>query len=116
MVGAWAFDVKQPASFRSPQQCSYCWLAAIANYRNTNLPEARWERSYSVRLVGPPEHLAFESVRGEIENTLTRIERIASTYRDDSEINRLSDNPAIDEWLPVSRELCAMINTGANAQ
>jgi thiamine biosynthesis lipoprotein len=66
--------------------------------------------TFNVTIVGPPESLDTDSLEVDIVATLTRIDLLASTWRDDSELSALNANTSID-WILVSPALCAALES-----
>lgn len=64
--------------------------------------------SFNILLVDPSQDLPKERLQSGIAETLERIDQLASTWRDDSEVSALNANPDTD-WIDVSAELCAAI-------
>lgn len=65
--------------------------------------------TFSVLLVAPSEALSKETLEARIVETLERIENLASTWREDSEISRFNANPS-DGWIDVSAVFCEAID------
>jgi thiamine biosynthesis lipoprotein len=67
--------------------------------------------TFNVSIVEPPEPLDTDSLEGEIVATLSRIDLLASTWRDDSELSAFNADHSID-WIVVSPEFCdALVRT-----
>jgi thiamine biosynthesis lipoprotein len=66
--------------------------------------------TFNVSIVEPPETLDPEAVQGEILATLDRIDRLASTWRDDSELSILNADRSID-WIIVSPGFCSALES-----
>jgi thiamine biosynthesis lipoprotein len=64
--------------------------------------------TYRVVLAAPLERLAPGEVHREIEDVLARIDRAASTWRDDSDASRFN-RAAAGEWLEVADDLVEVI-------
>ena len=64
--------------------------------------------SFNILLVDPAEDLQKERLQSDIAETLERIDRLASTWRNDSELSVWNANPATD-WIEVSSEFCAAL-------
>ena len=63
---------------------------------------------YSVQIPGFPRQLDVDNLKTQIEQRLLTVEKIASTYRDDSQLshfNRSRDTA----WFPVSTELAELV-------
>ena len=65
--------------------------------------------TFNITLVDPPAELDLDQLNTAIQNTLERIENIASTYRDDSELSRFNSDSSTD-WIQVTPEFCHMIS------
>ena len=61
--------------------------------------------TFSVAIVEPPETLNAVALEDEILAALSRVDVLASTWRDDSDLARLNADPSVD-WIAVSAELC----------
>ena len=61
--------------------------------------------TFSVAVIAPPENIDLEALQDEIVHELERVEQIASTYREDSELSQLNNGSSAS----VSMELCRMI-------
>jgi len=86
-------------------------LAACGS--DSRLPEVEFSgstmgTSFNILLVDPSEDLPKEQLRSGIAETLERVDRLASTWRSDSELSTLNANPDTD-WIDVSAELCVAI-------
>ena len=64
--------------------------------------------TFSILLVDPAKDLPTEQLRSGVDDTLDRIDRLASTWRSDSELHALNASPETG-WIDVSAELCAAI-------
>lgn len=69
--------------------------------------------SFEVLIVDPATELLLDDLRISIEQELDRIESIASTYRDSSELSKFNRNRSTD-WFTVSGELCSMLRDASN--
>jgi len=86
-------------------------LAACSS--DSRLPEFELSGStmgttFNILLVDPSEDLPKEQLRSGIAETLERVDRLASTWRSDSELSTLNANSDTD-WIDVSAELCAAL-------
>lgn len=66
--------------------------------------------TYSVKLVAPGEHIDRQGVQSRIRETLAAVDKLTSTWRDDSELSLFNANPSTD-WIDVSAEFCAVIDS-----
>jgi thiamine biosynthesis lipoprotein len=64
--------------------------------------------AYSVKLVAPGEDVDRERLRTRIDETLAAVDRLTSTWRDDSELSQFNANPSTG-WIDVSTEFCATV-------
>jgi thiamine biosynthesis lipoprotein len=64
--------------------------------------------TFNVSVVEPPQTLDPEALQGEILATLDNIDRLASTWRDDSELSVFNADHSID-WIIVSPEFCSAL-------
>lgn len=64
--------------------------------------------SFSVLLVAPGENFSKEQLQSSILETLEAIDRLASTWREDSELSRFNANGS-SGWIDTSIELCTAI-------
>ena len=65
--------------------------------------------TFKVLLVEPSETLSPDELEGELVAALQAVDRLASTWRDDSELTALNDDLSID-WIPVSAEFCDLLD------
>jgi thiamine biosynthesis lipoprotein len=65
--------------------------------------------TYTIRVAGPASLPAPSIVRERIEAELTRIDAMASRYRNDSEVARFNADPTL-EWVPVSPALARLVD------
>jgi thiamine biosynthesis lipoprotein len=61
--------------------------------------------SFNVSIVEPPESFDADALEADIIATLTRVDLLASTWREDSELSVFNANRAVD-WIIVSHEFC----------
>lgn len=66
--------------------------------------------TFDIAIVGPPETLDVDAVKNDVLTTLTSIDLLASTWRDDSELAAFNRNASID-WILVSSEFCAALES-----
>jgi len=64
--------------------------------------------SFSVLLVAPGEHFSGEQLQARIIDTLERVDGLASTWREDSELSRFNASRHGD-WIDTSIEFCHAI-------
>lgn len=64
--------------------------------------------TYSIKVVAPPDGVTEAVLRAEVETSLARVDRIFSTYRQDSEVSRFNASSTQD-WQPVSHELVDLV-------
>ena len=65
--------------------------------------------TFKVSIVEPDETLDTVALEADIVAALTRVDEIASTWREDSELSRFNADRSID-WIIVSAEFCAMLD------
>ncbi len=63
----------------------------------------------NVMIVAPPESLTLDELQLDVMRTLERIENIASTYRESSELSAFNANSSTD-WIEVSVEFCSLVH------
>ena len=61
--------------------------------------------TFSVTVVEPPDSLDEDTLEADIVAALTRIDKLASTWREDSELSVFNADNTVD-WIVVSPELC----------
>jgi thiamine biosynthesis lipoprotein len=81
--------------------------------RDARLPEVELSggtmgTTFNIVLVAPGNDVADERLKDRIAATLDRIDALASTWRDDSELAAFNANPDTD-WVAVSDELCSVV-------
>ena len=64
--------------------------------------------SFVVSVVEFPDDLNAEAVRQDILDVLDSLDKLASTWRDDSELSALNANVSID-WIAVSEPFCDLL-------
>lgn len=98
----------------SPRRCflllSALFLVACGDGR---LPQLELEGSamgttFNISIVEPSDTLDEETLQADIVAALTRIDKLASTWRDDSELTAFNNDSAVD-WIIVSGEFCDML-------
>ena len=65
--------------------------------------------TFKVSVVEPDETLDTVALEADIVAALTRVDEIASTWREDSELSRFNTDRSID-WIIVSTEFCTMLD------
>jgi thiamine biosynthesis lipoprotein len=90
---------------------SMCSLAACDS--DSRLPEHELTGSamgttFSILLIDPPVEISRQLLQTRIVETLERIDKLLSTWRDDSELSSFNANPA-SGWIDVSLEFCVVI-------
>ncbi|MGI9249453.1 MAG: FAD:protein FMN transferase, partial [Woeseiaceae bacterium] len=88
-------------------------LLVVGCDSSSRLPEYELSGStmgttFNVKLVAPSDDVSKDLLQKHIAGTLERIEDLASTWREDSELSRFNANPA-SGWIDVSMELCTAI-------
>jgi thiamine biosynthesis lipoprotein len=66
--------------------------------------------TFNVVLVEPPESIASDTLENELVAALQSVDRLASTWRDDSELTAFNLDLSID-WIPVSGEFCNLLES-----
>lgn len=69
--------------------------------------------TFKIAIVDAPETLDEAALEERLVASLEAVDRVASTWRDDSELSKLNANPSID-WVLVSPELCDMLDRALN--
>ncbi len=64
--------------------------------------------SFHITVVDPVPGTSLDQLSLRINESLERIENVASTYRDTSDLGKFNLNKSTD-WISVSGELCAMV-------
>lgn len=90
-------------------------LQLAACDRSSRLPEYELSGSalgttFSVLLVAPPDNLSKEELQSGILGTLEEVDRLASTWREDSELSRFNASRESD-WIDTSTEFCGAIES-----
>jgi thiamine biosynthesis lipoprotein len=88
-------------------------LSLAACDRTARLPEFELSGSalgttFSVLLVAPGEGFSGDDLQAGILATLEQVDRLASTWRDDSELSRFNASQNLD-WIDTSSEFCEAI-------
>ena len=86
-------------------------LAACGDGRApaTELTGATMGTTFTVVVVASIGDDAREALDADIRAALDEVDRLASTWRDDSELSALNRHDSVD-WLEVSAEFCAMLD------
>jgi len=66
--------------------------------------------TFNVLLVAPPDNFAGEELESSILGTLEEVDRLASTWREDSELSLFNASTQTD-WITTSSEFCAAIES-----
>ncbi|MCP4301126.1 MAG: FAD:protein FMN transferase [Gammaproteobacteria bacterium] len=88
-------------------------LLVAACDRDARLPEYEFSGSamgttFNVLLVDPADNISKDWLQARIVETLEGIDKLASTWREDSELSKFNANPA-SGWIATSVELCEAI-------
>ena len=88
-------------------------LALVACTDDGRLPEfelagSTMGTSFSVKLVAPGADINKDHLRTRLDETLAAVDRLTSTWRDDSELSLFNANPSTD-WIEVTAEFCEAI-------
>ena len=90
-----------------------CWATSgAAAAEPATLAGPAMGTTYRVTLAAPPAGMRLAEVHREIEAVIARIDRAASTWRDDSDASRFN-RAAADEWVEVSADLVAILRIAA---
>jgi thiamine biosynthesis lipoprotein len=68
--------------------------------------------TYRVTLAAPVAGVPTPDLHRDVEDLLARIDRAASTWRDDADASRVNRAPA-GEWVPVANDLVAILEIAA---
>lgn len=90
-----------------------CFVLLVLSACDNSLPQLELEgsalgTSFAVSLVDPTVELNADQVRDDVLAVLHDVDRLASTWRDDSELSVLNADHSID-WIPVSAEFCLLL-------
>ncbi len=66
--------------------------------------------TYSVKLIAPGEDIDKDELQSRITETLAAVDKLTSTWRDDSELSQFNANQSTD-WIDVSAEFCIAIES-----
>ncbi len=94
---------------------AFIFLAAVAACDRTPLlvtydfSSNTMGTTINVMIVSPPESLTLDVLQLDVMRTLERIENIASTYRESSELSAFNANSSTD-WIEVSAEFCSLVH------
>jgi len=83
-------------------------LGACGDNRALELTGQAMGTTFNVVLVEPPESIATQALESELIAVLQTVDRLASTWRDDSELTTFNLDLSID-WIPVSKDFCALL-------
>jgi len=64
--------------------------------------------SFTIKVTGLPEGVQPEQLKDELDRNLEAVDRIMSTYREDSELSRFNHSRST-EWQPVSKDLADVV-------
>ncbi|MDH3620442.1 MAG: FAD:protein FMN transferase [Gammaproteobacteria bacterium] len=64
--------------------------------------------SFTVSVVDRAAGLDFDELQVDVLDALSAVDKLASTWRDDSELSTLNTDMSID-WIPVSARLCELL-------
>lgn len=67
--------------------------------------------SYHIKVVLTPDEELLENLSAGVSDSLTRVDRLMSTYKPDSEISRFNTSPQ-NQWFSVSPETFEVITLG----
>lgn len=101
---------------RWPPRCILTTVLLLAACSpDERLPEYQLSGStmgttYSVKLVAPGEYLNKDDLQSRIAETLAAVDKLTSTWRDDSDLSKFNVNPSTD-WIDVSSEFCNAIES-----
>ncbi len=86
-------------------------LAACGNGRlpQLELTGTALGTTFKVAIVDAPETLDEATLEAQIVASLSTLDELASTWRDDSELSKLNANPSTD-WMLVSPALCEILD------
>ena len=91
-----------------------CW-AAWAGAEPPTLAGPAMGTTYRVTFAAPPAGMRLAEVHREVEAVIARIDRAASTWRDDSDAGRFNRAGA-GEWVEVSADLVAILEIAAQVR
>jgi len=84
-------------------------LSACGDSHSLELTGQAMGTTFNVVLVEPPESLAADVLEEDLIAALQEVDRLASTWRDDSELTAFNNDLSID-WIPVSKGFCALLD------
>ncbi len=92
----------------------FALIALGACGRQARLPEVELSggamgTTFNIVLIAPGDDVADDKLRDGIATTLDRIDALASTWREDSELARFNADRSTD-WIDVSSEFCDVID------
>jgi thiamine biosynthesis lipoprotein len=85
-------------------------LSACGDSHSLELTGQAMGTTFNVVLVDPPETLAPDVLEEELVAALQEVDRLASTWRDDSELTVFNYDLSVD-WIPVSKDFCALLDS-----
>lgn len=93
--------------------CLFCILALAAcgsgKQPQLELTGTALGTTFKVAIVDAPQTLDEAALESQVVASLSHVDTLASTWREDSELSSLNANPSID-WMLVSAELCDMLD------
>jgi thiamine biosynthesis lipoprotein len=97
---------------RAAWSIAIAWSAAWAAAEPPTLAGPAMGTTYRVTFASPPAGMRLAEVHREVEAVIDRIDRAASTWRDDSDASRFN-RAAAGEWVEVSADLVAILEIAA---
>ena len=99
--------------FRAYIMISLAMVSLSACQGESRLPEhvltgATMGTSFNIKLVAPDMNLDFEALGEDINQRLQAIDKVMSTYREDSDLSAFNASRSTD-WVDVSSELCEAV-------
>lgn len=86
--------------------------AVLANAEPPTFAGPTMGTTYRATLAAPVAGVPTPDLHRDVEDLLARIDRAASTWRDDSDASRVNRAPA-GEWVPVADDLVAILEIAA---
>ena len=91
---------------------SYAVWAAPVSAETLTFAGPAMGTTYRVTLAAPVAGVPTPDLHRDVEDLLARIDRAASTWRDDADASRVNRAPA-GEWVPVANDLVAILEIAA---
>ncbi|MGB5628979.1 MAG: FAD:protein FMN transferase [Woeseiaceae bacterium] len=85
-------------------------LSACGDSHSLELTGQAMGTTFNVVLVEPPESIATDALENDLVGALQTVDRLASTWRDDSELTAFNREQSVD-WIPVSQQFCALLES-----